>query len=200
MTTTTTALKQFDPENPQLFVRRTIGLGWDLNLGALAVRLGLIRPDDSLPDLDPYVPARVRRALALAPLVGAATTIVAAGVVGVRARKLPKGWNSAFRPRSFASPAAALAAPIALSVGAAGLAQLSGKDDPGANVAASALATGAQTMATGLVLAAARSAARPDKPSLTVLASILAYPVVGGGVTVGVVKAALSELDTQLRS
>ena len=110
MTTTPTALKQFDPENPQLFVRRTIGLGWDLNLGALAVRLGLIRPDDSLPDLDPYVPARVRRALALAPLVGAATTIVAAGVVGVRARKLPTGWNSAFRPRSFASPAAALAA------------------------------------------------------------------------------------------
>ena len=46
------ALRGFEPENPHLLVPRAVGIGWDLNLGAVAVRLGLIRPDDSLPDLN----------------------------------------------------------------------------------------------------------------------------------------------------
>ncbi|MFV0452104.1 MAG: hypothetical protein ACK5LS_07650, partial [Propioniciclava sp.] len=35
----------WDPTNEKLAVPRVFGAGWDLNLGALAVRLGLIEPD-----------------------------------------------------------------------------------------------------------------------------------------------------------
>ncbi|MDU4245035.1 MAG: DUF5808 domain-containing protein, partial [Varibaculum cambriense] len=54
------ALDGFEPENPRLFIPRKYGLGWDINLGAVGVRLGLIRPDDSLPDLANYVPTRLK--------------------------------------------------------------------------------------------------------------------------------------------
>lgn len=35
----------WNPEDPRLFRPRTFGAGWDLNFGALAVRLGAIEPD-----------------------------------------------------------------------------------------------------------------------------------------------------------
>ena len=50
--------------HPALPVPLSAGIGWDLNTGAVAVRLGLIRPDDSLPDLEAHIPGAVARALA----------------------------------------------------------------------------------------------------------------------------------------
>lgn len=38
-----TQFKIFEPENPALFIPRTWGIGWDLNVGAVAVKLGLVR-------------------------------------------------------------------------------------------------------------------------------------------------------------
>ncbi len=36
----------FDPSNPALIIPRVFGLGWTINTGAVAVRLGLLNPDD----------------------------------------------------------------------------------------------------------------------------------------------------------
>ncbi|MDO5494139.1 MAG: DUF5808 domain-containing protein [bacterium] len=36
----------FNPADSRLLVPRAIGLGWDINMGAVAARLGLLRPDD----------------------------------------------------------------------------------------------------------------------------------------------------------
>lgn len=36
----------WDPSNPQIFMPRLWGIGWSINFGAIAVRLGLMRPDD----------------------------------------------------------------------------------------------------------------------------------------------------------
>ncbi|MDY5839286.1 MAG: DUF5808 domain-containing protein [Corynebacterium camporealensis] len=38
------SLRSFEPENPKLFVPRRFGIGWDLNFGAVAAKLGIIRP------------------------------------------------------------------------------------------------------------------------------------------------------------
>lgn len=65
-------LRTFEPENPALFVRKTLGVGWDLNVGALAVKLGLIRPDDSLGDLREYISPQVAKLLSAAPIAAAA--------------------------------------------------------------------------------------------------------------------------------
>lgn len=48
-------LRVFDPESPRLFVPRSFGWGWELNLGAVAAKLGLIRPDDTVEDLEAYI-------------------------------------------------------------------------------------------------------------------------------------------------
>ena len=66
-----TRFSAFDPENPNWLVPRRVGIGWDLNLGKLAVKAGLVRPDDSLPDLQEHIPAPVSKALTYAPLAGA---------------------------------------------------------------------------------------------------------------------------------
>ncbi|WP_248631025.1 DUF5808 domain-containing protein [Corynebacterium glucuronolyticum] len=50
-----TRFSAFDPENPNWLVPRRVGVGWDLNLGKLAVKAGLVRPDDSLPDLQEHI-------------------------------------------------------------------------------------------------------------------------------------------------
>jgi hypothetical protein len=36
----------FNPSDPRLIVPRVLGLGWTLNMGAVAVKLGLLNPDD----------------------------------------------------------------------------------------------------------------------------------------------------------
>ncbi|MCO5225627.1 MAG: DUF5808 domain-containing protein, partial [Thermomicrobiales bacterium] len=36
----------WDPTNPRIFTSKIFGIGWDINLGAIAVKLGLLRPDD----------------------------------------------------------------------------------------------------------------------------------------------------------
>jgi hypothetical protein len=40
------ALRLWDPLNPRVFVPRLFGFGWTLNFAAVAVKLGLVRPDD----------------------------------------------------------------------------------------------------------------------------------------------------------
>ena len=40
------ATRWWDPSNPQVIVPRVFGVGWTVNYGALAVKFGLVRPDD----------------------------------------------------------------------------------------------------------------------------------------------------------
>ncbi|MDY5143047.1 DUF5808 domain-containing protein, partial [Actinotignum timonense] len=89
----------FEPENPRVFVPRNFGIGWDINMGALAVRLGMIRPDDSLPDLEDYISPRTRHALSIAPALGGALAVGAAALVARRHRLLPSGFRANLRLR-----------------------------------------------------------------------------------------------------
>jgi Family of unknown function (DUF5808) len=83
----------FDPENPRIIVPRLLGAGWTLNLGAVAVKLKLIRPDDATSEVFEQVP---ERAVRIAQFVPAAVAGVAAGVVAVAWRGLPDRVPSSF--------------------------------------------------------------------------------------------------------
>lgn len=60
-------LAWFDPSNPQLLIPRTIGFGWDINFGAVATKLGLLRPDDIDDDVVAAIPDRIINAIRIAP-------------------------------------------------------------------------------------------------------------------------------------
>lgn len=71
----------WDPTDPRLLVPRLFGVGWSLNLGAVAVRAGLLRPDDVDADVLDSIPDRDLRAARSVPLVIAGTTAAALGLV-----------------------------------------------------------------------------------------------------------------------
>ncbi|WP_166806216.1 DUF5808 domain-containing protein [Cryobacterium cheniae] len=69
--------RTWDPANPRLFVPRLFGLGWALNFGALAVRIGLIRPDDASDDVLARIPKRELRLTQAVPIIIAGATATA---------------------------------------------------------------------------------------------------------------------------
>lgn len=198
-------LRAFEPENPSLLVPRAVGVGWDLNIGAVAAKLGLIRPDDSLPDLEQHIPDRVSTMLTMAPLGGAAVVASLGALVGRSESSLPSNWSLTFRPSSWVSAPRAVAVPVVLSVAAGAwaaaesLRHRGGARPQGPEVTASAQALGLQTMSAVLIMASKRAAEQPERRSLLALGGLIAFPAVSTAVLVGTVRAALSDLDRSLR-
>jgi hypothetical protein len=103
------AARWWNLADPHVFVPRMFGVGWTVNFGAIAVKLGMMRPDDE--DAMPFgnVPDR---ALVLAMLVP--TVIVAVGIIaavlawrGLPA-ELPTHWGINGAPDQWGSKASAL--------------------------------------------------------------------------------------------
>lgn len=195
-------LDSFEPENPRLLVPRRLGLGWDLNLGAVAVRAGWIRPDDSLPDLARYVPGWFGGVLRVAPWVGAAA--VGAGAVAVaRRRSAATKWSLAGKPTRFNSGVAAALAPALLPAVVAWAPKLvaegENRNAAAVSVAQRAHLLGAEAASAALLHAAYRSADNPRGRQLSAVASPLLWLAVTGGVQVAAVKLALNSVATRLR-
>lgn len=85
--------RTWDPANPDLLVPRLFGIGWTLNLGAVAVRAGLIRPDDTDDDVLARIPERDLRQVQAVPLVVAGAAAAAAALAW---RDLPPTVASGF--------------------------------------------------------------------------------------------------------
>lgn len=85
------------PQAPHLFVPRAFGIGWRVNLGNLAVRLGWLRPDDADADVIAAIPDGVRRAQHLAPVALGAGTVIAAGALWRTGRRIPVNFDLAGR-------------------------------------------------------------------------------------------------------
>ncbi|HYO85275.1 MAG TPA: DUF1648 domain-containing protein [Dermatophilaceae bacterium] len=93
----------WDPANPAVFVPRLLGAGWTVNLGAVAVRLGLLRPDDYDEDVLHHVPPGARRLAQATPaLISAATATAVARRWPSLPARTPVEWNLAGRPRRWA--------------------------------------------------------------------------------------------------
>ncbi|WP_299046514.1 DUF5808 domain-containing protein [uncultured Actinomyces sp.] len=107
------AARSFSPADP-LLVPRAYGIGWDVNLGALAVRAGLAHPDDLDDDLD-LAPAQMT-ALSLVP------ALLALGVAATGTHWAPRGprqGRAGRAPAGGRGPAVALLPP-ALAAAALG--------------------------------------------------------------------------------
>ncbi len=87
------ARRWWDPTSHRILVPRLMGLGWDVNFGAVAVRLGLIEPDaEDVPFAS--TPDRAMRAVAALPLVLSAAVVTHYAVRGSGLpQHLPQHWD-----------------------------------------------------------------------------------------------------------
>ena len=156
----------WNPRDPRLFVPRVFGLGWSLNFGAAAVRLGLIEPDaEDEPFENTPVPA-LRAALAV--------PVVLAAAVGAhylfRWRELPDRLPSQLGGTGgvdgWTSKAAAATVDVAVAtLPAVWAGVLAVRGATGARAAGSiASATGAASIAAGLALWRAAAADGRSRP------------------------------------
>lgn len=137
------ASRMWDPMNPRVLVPRIWGAGWDINFGALAVKLGLVRPDDE--DV-PFgsVPERYLLAALIVPLLAAAAFVV---MIALYQARLPEQvavhWDLSGAPDRFDSKTAALGFPVVITL--IGVLAVSNawirRRSPLSRVAAGALAT-----------------------------------------------------------
>ncbi len=172
----------WDPAEPRLLVPRLAGVGWRLNYGAVAVRLGLLRPDDYDDEVLDRIPSRT---LAAARAVPVAIAAAGAGAVALSWRHLPDQvpthWDWRGRPRRWSGKTSLLAV-LALGAGPAAWAQRATTTED--TLVRASLATPLATVATAIVgVTLADAHARPGDPghgNAAVLAAFAA-PVLGFG-------------------
>ncbi len=174
------------PSDPRLFLPRAVGLGWDLNAGALAVRLGLIEPDAEAVPFTSTPDDAFRTAAALPVLLAGATALHYL----VRGRSLPprlaSHWDAAGRPDHWVSKRRAAATDIAVTAGAVGLAGWAALAERPGPTRAGAMA-GATFVA---ALGASMTVVRPTKGGLWVVPALLLPLSVGtGAVLLGLARA-----------
>ena len=162
----------FDPSDPRMFVPRVLGAGWRLNYGALAVRLGLLRPDDYDDEVLAHIPPGVARLTRAMPWIMAAKTAVWAAVAWRTGREVPSNWDLSGRVSGWSDRRAVLPALVAIAAGSAAWASLAAAPDD--RLVRQALATSAGSTTTTIALLTAWTSKRPDEPHPAVAAAVLA--------------------------
>lgn len=152
----------WSPADTRLFLPRTLGFGWDVNFGAIAVKLGLIEPDaenvpfESTPD----------KAFLLATALPTACAVSTVAHYVARGRslpnELPSNWGLTGRANKWTSKAAATATDLGMTVVPAATAwwAASSKRTPGPERAGT-IATSTMLAAVGALTTVLRSL--PDK-------------------------------------
>lgn len=174
------------PADPRLLVPRMFGLGWAVNLGAVAVRLGLLRPDDWDDESLDHVDPRLLVALRYAPLAWAAAAVVVSARTMRRGQPVPINWDRRGYPNAWAPASVALVSgAIGVGFAAWGIRPASGDD----RMIRPALGAAGASLACANALLTARSAKNPHRaapvPALLgiaalVLPSHIALPVALG--------------------
>lgn len=150
----------WDPTNPRLFVPRLFGVGWDVNLGALAVRAGLLRPDDADAEVLAAIPARAVRLAQAVPVVVAASTALGAGLAWkTLPERIASGFGATGRARGTAPRWTMLAAVALGSVPAVRAARSESPVED--RLVRAASATGLAFVSASIVAATVLEARRP---------------------------------------
>lgn len=117
-TATSIRERMWNPSDPRIAMPRLFGLGWTVNFGALAVRLGLMRPDDI--EARPFGNLSAR-AVGAAVAVPVATGIAALVITGAFWSRLPAEvpihFTGAGVADDWAPKAVALGALLAIAAG-----------------------------------------------------------------------------------
>ncbi|MBV7294960.1 hypothetical protein KRX51_03380 [Corynebacterium sp. TAE3-ERU12] len=194
-------LDVFEPENPNLLVPRKYGLGWDINVAAVAVKAGWIRPDDSLPDLADNVAPLLSKIMRVAPTVVGLLTVSAAALVAPQDR-VATSWSLTGKPRKFTTGKKAILTPLLISAATATLPRLAQRSTPESPKAV-ALGRYADQLGIHMMLLAGlaatyRSANQPTKRQPLALIAPALWPITSGALQIAYVKTALSRINAQL--
>lgn len=178
----------WNPQDPRLFQPRAVGLGWELNLGAVAVRLGLIEPDAEDVPFD-ATPDSAFEAAAALPIACTAATVAHYAVRGrTLPPRLPAHWSAGGTPDRFVSRRRAGATDIAVTVASAGLASWAGWGRGSGPERAGSLAVAAAVGAIGLATTGLRSLP-PTRRPWTGPAMVAAPIAASGAVLLGLARA-----------
>ena len=195
------ALDGFEPENPRLFIPRKYGLGWDINLGAVGVRLGLIRPDDSLPDLASYVPTSLKRGIKLTTIAGGIGVGFLAILLSRKEQVLLQRSTRGGSERFITGRQAALA-PVVLTTVAALAPQIFRRDDPesedAVRLANQADLMGVEAMSIAWLAAMRRAGDKRKMTRRSMVPIVALWPLVAGACQLAYVKTALGQLEAKL--
>ncbi len=115
-TTERIASRLWNPLDPSVFVPRVFGIGWDINFGAVAVKLGIVRPDD---EDEPFATVPEGWLLvALAVPIAVCAVLVAMLVTRYAGMPAfaPSQWDVAGRPSAYWRKEALAAFLLAMSV------------------------------------------------------------------------------------
>jgi hypothetical protein len=110
------ASRMWNPLDPRVFVPRVFGLGWDINFGALAVKLHLVNPDDEDEPFAAVSPRVITATLVLPLLLAVSFVVLAAGSWGGLPAQLPVHWNVVGEADNFWGRGAAIAFLTAMSL------------------------------------------------------------------------------------
>lgn len=107
----------WNPADPRIFTPRLFGLGWTVNFGALAVKMGLIRPDDLGDEAFERIPKRALDIALAVPVALAVATVVLFAVSwsGLPA-EVPVHWGVSGAPDDWAPKALVLGGLAAFAV------------------------------------------------------------------------------------
>ncbi|MBE6483192.1 MAG: hypothetical protein E7Z96_00180 [Actinomycetaceae bacterium] len=94
----------WDPSSPRLFVKRVFGAGADLNMGAVAVKLGLVRPDDVDDEVLAAIPEHMQSFVRFFPGALAAGTVAAALTARRRGKPIPLNISLTGKIRAALNP------------------------------------------------------------------------------------------------
>lgn len=111
------AARMWNPSDPRVLTPRLFGVGWTVNFGALAVRLGLMRPDDIGDESFERIPkAAVATVFAIPIVLAAATVTLMILSWGSLPADVPTHWGVDGAPDGFAGKAYAFGGLFVLTV------------------------------------------------------------------------------------
>lgn len=178
----------WNPADERLFLPRAIGWGWDLNFGALAVRLGLIEADA---ESEPFsaTPDRAFLAAAALPATLAAATVLHYAVRGRSLpAHLPAHWDIVGAPDRWVSRRRATVTDLAMTLVPAAAAAWVARSHRSGPRRAGGLAAATAVGAGGAAMTVLRTLG--DRPRVwTGPAMALAIAGAAGGVLLGLARA-----------
>lgn len=151
------AESMWQPADERLLLPRAVGLGWDLNLGAVAVRLGLIEPDAEDEPFTSTRPAAFRQASVLPAAMAVAVAAHYLARWRTLQQRLPGHWNLFGRPDRWTSRSSAAVIDLGTTLGPAVLAAWAARSDRPGPDKAGVIAGSALIASVGAVTTVARS-------------------------------------------
>ncbi|WIM67776.1 DUF5808 domain-containing protein [Corynebacterium breve] len=167
--------KMWDPQDPRVLQPHQLGIGWSINWGAVAVKLGLIQPDDIDHDVIASIP---RPALRAAQAVPAVVTAAQGCMLVRRWRSLPDSvhtqWAMDGTPKGARCSKNALSLSLFVSAVATAAALIPAmRGDREDSLNAASLASVAAGITTGQLAGAVAEAGGDERAGNTALGVIL---------------------------